>query len=265
MKIALATASYFAKASNYQTSMDDWGNAERRVIESFNLKEFDDICSTISNAGFRYIELWMGHAFPKFMTSYFADEMIAITQTHGIEITGYSCSLGDPVRFPKWTELCFETCNMLNINRITSGISKESAPKIYQYCEEYDMKVAVENHPEKHPSEILSVIEDYGDRLGAGVDTGWFATQGFPAHEAIWELKDHLLNVHFKDVRETGTHHPVTFGTGIVDAQACIQVLKEIGYDDRISIEHESEDHDPTEDCKIGRDKAAFFLHGKKV
>lgn len=260
MKIALATASYFAKASNYQTNMDDWGNAERRVIESFSLKEFDRICSTISDAGFRYIELWMGHAFPKFMTPYFADDMKNIIQKHEIEITGYSCSLGDPIHFPKWTELCFETCKMLNIDQITSGISKESASKIYQYCEEYEMKVAVENHPEKHPNEILSIIADYGDRLGAGVDTGWFGTQGYPAHKALWELKDFLLNVHLKDIQETGAHHPVAFGTGVVDAEKCVQVLKEIGYDGRVSIEHESEDHDPTEECKAGKEKVTFLL-----
>lgn len=253
MKIGLATASFFARASNYQTSMDDWGNAERRVIETFSLHEFDSICSIISKAGFRCIELWMGHAFPKFMTPDFADELNKIVNKHNLETIGYTCHLGDPIHFPRWTELCFETCQMLNINRITSGVSKEGAFKIYKYCEEYDMKVAVENHPEKHPDEIRSVIGDYGDRLGAGVDTGWFGTQDFPAHEALWQLRDNLLNVHFKDVKETGTHHPTVLGTGVVDVEKCVQVLKEIGYDDRVSVEHESEDHDPTEDCAVGR------------
>ncbi|HEU5140534.1 MAG TPA: sugar phosphate isomerase/epimerase family protein [Bacillales bacterium] len=260
MKIGLATASYFAKASNYQTSMDDWTNAERRVIESFSLKEFNSICSAISNAGFRYIELWMGHAFPKFMTPYFAEEMKKILAHYQLEIIGYTCHLGDPINAPRWTELCFETCQMFDVKLITSGVSQEGASKIYRYCEEYDMKVAVENHPEKHPNEIRTVIGDYGDRLGAGVDTGWFGTQGFPAHEALISLKDYLLNVHLKDVKEAGAHHPTALGSGVVDMERCIRTLKELGYDDRVSIEHESEDHDPTKDVRHGRMQVEDWL-----
>ena len=43
MIIGFQTANYFARATNYQTSMDMWGEAERKVIETFNLAEFDRI------------------------------------------------------------------------------------------------------------------------------------------------------------------------------------------------------------------------------
>lgn len=260
MFIGVATASYFAKASNYETSTDEWGAAERRVIESFSLVEFDRICETISKAGFQYIELWMGHAFPKFMTPYFADEMKGIMKKHDLEAIGYTCHLGDPIQSPRWTELCFETCKMFDIDLITSGVSKESAGQVYDYCKAYGIRVAAENHPEKHPDEIRRVIGNYGDWIGAGVDTGWFGTQGFPAHEALRQLKDHLFNVHFKDVKKAGSHHPVALGTGVVDVSACVEVLKEIGYDDRVSIEHESEDHDPTKDCMDAHEELKRLL-----
>lgn len=249
VRIAFHTANFFGRASNYETSMEEWGDAERRVIESFSLDEFDRICSDISEAGFQYIELWMGHAFPKFMTSFFADEMKAIWQKHDLSVIRYSCSLGDPVNFPHWTKMCFETSKMLGIDHITSGISQESAPIVYDLCCKYDMTAAVENHPEKHPDEIKAVIGDYGDRIGACVDTGWFGTQDYPAHEAIKQLKDHLHHIHLKDVRETGAHNTTRLGTGIVDIDSCINVIREIGYNSTISIEHEAGDHNPTQDC----------------
>ncbi len=253
MRIGINTASYFGRASNYQTSIAEWGAAERRVIENASLAEFDRICADVAGAGFRYAELWMAHAFPKFMTPGLADEMRKIWERHGLAITSYSCSLGDPVRWPRWTRFCFETAKMLGIETITSGIGKEAAPVIYAHCREYGIRVAAENHPEKHPDEIRSVIGNYGDWIGACVDTGWFGTQGFPAEEALRLLRDHLFHVHLKDVREAGQHNSTRLGTGIVNIEGCVQVLKETGYDGTLSLEQESGDHDPTEDCAYGR------------
>jgi sugar phosphate isomerase/epimerase len=253
MRLAFQGANYFARASAYQTSMSEWGAAERRVIEQASLAEFDRICADVAGAGFTAMELWMAHAFPKFMTPFLADEMKAIWQRHGLEVISFSCSLGDPVRWPRWTRLCFQAAQMLGIPLITSGIGKEAAPAVYAYCRESGIKVAVENHPEKHPDEIRSVIGDYGDYIGACVDTGWFATQGYPAQDAIQALKDHLFHVHLKDVREAGEHNSTRLGTGVVDIAACVRTLKAAGYDGTISIEQESPDHDPTADVAAGR------------
>ncbi|HET7628132.1 MAG TPA: sugar phosphate isomerase/epimerase family protein [Bacillales bacterium] len=249
MKVGLATASYFAKPSNYSVSMDDWGEAERRVIETFCLQEFQQLCTAIAGAGFRCIELWMGHAFPKFMTQDLADEMKMIAGKSELEMIGFTCHLGDPLNYPRWTELCFRTSRMFGIDLITSGVTKQGAPIVNDYCEQYGIKVAVENHPEKHPDEILEVIEPYRDWLGAGVDTGWFGTQGFPPEKALELMGDRLFNVHLKDVKEVGSHHPVALGSGVVDIEQCVRTLKQIGYDDRVSVEQESEDHDPTREC----------------
>ncbi|WP_226528414.1 sugar phosphate isomerase/epimerase family protein [Metabacillus niabensis] len=251
MIIGFQSANYFARATNYQTSMDLWGDAERKVIENFSLAEFDRICRDIHEAGFDHMELWMGHAFPKFMTPDLAGELKAIWEQHGLSVYSYSCSLGDPVRHPRWTKLCFETARMLGISLITSGISKEAAPVIYGLCKEYEMRVAVENHPEKHPDEIKAIIGDYSDLLGTAVDTGWYATQGFSAPEALRLLKDSLIHVHLKDVNEVGKHNPVALGSGIANIEACIDALKEIKYDQTLSIEQESGSYDPTKDCAV--------------
>lgn len=254
MQISFTTANYFGRALNFKTSMAEWGIAERHVIESFSLKEFDNICRDITKAGFHYIEHWMGHAFPKFMTPFLADELKAITQKHGLVAISYSCSIGDPIESLRWTKFCFQTAKDLGIDMITSGLSKESAPIVYELCQEYNIRLAVENHPEKDPHQILEVIGDYGDWLGACVDTGWYATQGYPAEKAIYLLKDHLFHVHLKDVDQVGDHHPVALGQGLVDVPKCVAALKEVGYNGTLSIEYEAGDHDPTLDTKNGRE-----------
>ncbi|MBS4205206.1 sugar phosphate isomerase/epimerase family protein [Lederbergia citrea] len=259
--IGFHTANYFARATNYQASMATWAEAERKVIENFSLPEFDRICRDIAAVGFQHIELWMGHAFPKFMTPYLADELKSIWKKHGLYVYSYSCSLGDPVRYPKWARLCFETAEMLGIEMITSGLSKEAAPVIYAMCTEYQIKVAVENHPEKHPDEIKAVIGDYGDLMGAAVDTGWFSTQGFSASDAIRELQDVLFHIHLKDVSEVGEHNPVALGSGIVDIEECVKTLKDIGYNQALSIEQETGKYNPTKDCAIALNRVGKMLN----
>jgi len=249
MKIGFQTANYFARATGFKSGMDEWGEAERKVIENFSLAEFERICSDIKGAGFQSIELWMGHAFPKFMTPYMAEELKTILEKHRLDVYSFSCSLGDPIHYPRWTRLCFETAKMLGIDLITSGISKESAPVIYSLCKEFGVRVAAENHPEKHPEEIRAVIGDYGDLIGACVDTGWFGTQGFDAPKALMYLRENLINVHLKDVKEIGRHNPVELGTGVANISECVDVLKEIGYNHTISIEQESGQYDPTDEC----------------
>ncbi len=115
----------------------------------------------------------------------------------------------------------------------------------------YGVRLGLENHPEKTPEEMLSKIGDGGDGvLGTAVDTGWYGTQGYDAAEAIRELKDHLVHVHLKDVLKAGKHDTCRYGEGTVPVKACVYTLKDIGYRGAISVEHEPEHFDPTEDCR---------------
>ena len=39
-------------------------------------------------------------------------------------------------------------------------------------------------------------------------------------------------------------------GEGIVDIPACVRALRRIGYAGAYTVEHEPEDHDPSEKCR---------------
>jgi sugar phosphate isomerase/epimerase len=53
-----------------------------------------------------------------------------------------------------------------------------------------------------------------------------------------------------KDVRAPGRHETCRYGQGIVPVRACVEVLHKLGYQGAISVEHEPEHFDPTDDCK---------------
>ena len=114
----------------------------------------------------------------------------------------------------------------------------------------HGVRFGLENHPERTPGEVLAAIGDDDDVLGAAVDTGWWATQGYDPVEAIGELSDRLFHVHLKDVEEPGTHISCMHGDGCANDRG----LRRRARRDRLlrpasSIEHEPYDRDPTAEC----------------
>ena len=68
---------------------------------------------------------------------------------------------------------------------------------------------------------MLAAIGDE-PMLGAAVDTGWWATQGYDPVAAIHELSGRLFHVHLKDVEEPGTHVTCMHGDGCARIADCV-------------------------------------------
>ena len=130
---------------------------------------------------------------------------------------------------------------------------------------EFNLRLGVENHPEKTPDELRAKLgHDSNGRIGVTVDTGWFGTQGYDAADALRELRDVLIHVHLKDVLAPGAHETCRYGQGVVPIERCAAVLHEIGYTGGISVEHEPEHFDPTEDCIAGLQMLRGWLGGEE-
>jgi sugar phosphate isomerase/epimerase len=56
--------------------------------------------------------------------------------------------------------------------------------------------------------------------------------------------------VHLKDVLAAGTHETCRWGRGVVPIEECVRALQRIDYRGAISIEHEPEQNDPSDDCR---------------
>jgi sugar phosphate isomerase/epimerase len=108
---------------------------------------------------------------------------------------------------------------------------------------------------------VLAKIDRGDGLLGATVDTGWWGTHGYDAARAIEELGEHVLHVHLKDVRAVGEpHETCPWGEGIVDVEGCVRALQRMGYGGAIAVEHEPEDHDPSEECAAMRAQLEAWL-----
>jgi sugar phosphate isomerase/epimerase len=126
---------------------------------------------------------------------------------------------------------------------------------------EHGVRLAIENHPERTPGEVLQKIEAGDGTMGATVDTGWWATQGYDPARAIEELASHVLHVHLKDVLTVGEpHDTAAWGDGIVDIESCVRALGRVGYGGAYAVEHEPEDHDPSEECRAMREQLEGWL-----
>lgn len=141
---------------------------------------------------------------------------------------------------------------------IVEGLSKAS-----EYAYERDIRLALENHGTLagRGDQVKGLIEDVrkrsgNDALGANPDTGNFLLVNQPSHEAIQQVASYANMVHFKDfLREPSGHEGFAYqalngdrfigtavGEGEVNLGACIQALREGGFDGWLSVEYEGEE-----------------------
>jgi sugar phosphate isomerase/epimerase len=138
-----------------------------------------------------------------------------------------------------------------------SGEPSDLAPVLRAH----GVTLAIENHPERSPSEVLAKIEAGEETMAATVDTGWWATQGCDPVRAIEELGGHVAHVHLKDVLHEGEpHETCAWGEGIVDIEGCVRALRRIGYTGAFTIEHEPEDRDPSAEIRTMREQLEGWL-----
>jgi sugar phosphate isomerase/epimerase len=250
--ISFMSANYVAREVGY--AMHGWGHGDRATNEAFAPLEtfgqkFDEILSDIRGLGFDAVDIWGAHLSPDWAT----DEHVRIAREalrrHGLTVTTYATWVG-----PSNIERSCELARALGTDLIGGGFSGEPE-QLAPALDRYDVRLGIENHPEKTPAELLAKIERGGPRFGATVDTGWWGTQGYDAAQALDELGEHVWHVHLKDVLAVGEpHETCRWGDGIVPIEECVRTLRRLGYAGAIAVEHEPETFDPTEDIRAMRE-----------
>jgi sugar phosphate isomerase/epimerase len=244
--IAFTTANYVARQTGW--AMYGWADGDAATQDYFAPLEtyaerLEEILARIRALGFRALDLWGAHLGTGWATEGHAEIARETLERHGLSLAGYATWVA-----PDNIERACELARVIGTDVIAAGFSGEPealAPSL----EAHGVRLAVENHPEKTPDEVLAKIERGGKAFGTTVDTGWWGTQGYDAAQAIRDLRDHVVHVHLKDVRAVGEPHDTcVWGKGVVDIEACVRALQEIGYDGYLTIEHEPEDHDPSDE-----------------
>jgi L-ribulose-5-phosphate 3-epimerase len=249
--ISFISANFVARELGYNMT-EGWVQGDTATeaffapLETFQTR-FDAMLLEVKNMGFRAIDLWGAHLNPQWATLEHLEIARASLQSHGLSVPSLAAWCGSLEQVEGFCHVA----NAVGASVIAGGVPilTEKRIEVIAILKHHNIKLGLENHPEKTASEVLQLIGDGGEGfVGAACDTGWWGTQGYSAPQAIIDLKDHLLAVHLKDIKAAHAHDTCKFGDGIVDIQACAAAILEVGYQGPIGIEHEPEHHDPTQD-----------------
>jgi sugar phosphate isomerase/epimerase len=252
------TADFVAREVGWQ--MHGWGHGDRATNEAFAPLEtygekLDALLDDVRALGFDAVDIWGAHLGPDWATDAHVEIANETLRRHGLTVTTYATWVG-----PSNIERSCELTRALGASIIGGGFSgdpRDLAPVL----EKYEVRLGIENHPEKTPQEMLQKIAAGGPMFGATVDTGWWGTQGYDAARAIEELGEHVLHVHLKDVLALDEpHETCRWGEGIVPIEECVHTLQRIGYRGDIAVEHEPETFDPSADVRAMRAQLESWL-----
>ncbi len=250
--VSFMTANYVARVLDYNMTRG-WGQGDKatqayfKPIETFGPR-FEETLRDIVALGFDALDLWTGYLNYEWVT----DEHIAVArgllQRYNLQVVSLAGWFGSTAQEFETTCRMSAELGIPVLGGSTSVLGKDRQA-VVDRLRTYGLKLGLENHPEKTPEELLDKMGDSEDGLiGACVDTGWFGTQGYDAAEALDRLGDRVVHVHLKDVRAVGAHDTCRFGAGVVPIERCVRVLEKQGYTGALSVEHEPELFDPTDD-----------------
>lgn len=128
-----------------------------------------------------------------------------------------------------------------------------------EYAAAHGAKLGLENHGllAGRSDQVGTIIEKVGSKaLGANIDTGNFLLVNQSPDKAVADLARLTVSVHLKDFRAVSADHPgsaytaldgrkyagTVIGEGDVDLRACLQSLKDVGYEGYLSIEYEGDE-----------------------
>jgi sugar phosphate isomerase/epimerase len=246
---------------------EGWGQGDAaaneyyRPIATFE-ERFDAFVASAQGAGFDAVDVWH----PQLSYQWATDEHLGaarrVLARHKVTVASYGSYYGEtPDEFRRANEVASALGT-----RILGGqtaLLAADRQSVIAILDEFDNVLGLENHPQPDAAALLAEIgTDRPDRIGATVDTGWFATQGADAAQVIRELGSRVFYVHLKDVRAAGAHDTCAYGDGVVPIEDCVRALREIGYTGGISIEHEPEHYDPFPEVIASRRTLLELLDG---
>lgn len=262
--ISFMTANYVGRQVNYHMT-EGWMQGENATQAYFKpagtfATRFESYLRDIQALGFEAVDLWLAILHPSWATETHIRVARDLLEKYELPVVSLAGWFGaERAEFDAVCRLAKQMdCTILG--GMTSLIQTDRAYVIDKLKRE-GLRLGLENHPEKTPEEMLAQIgDDSGGVIGTAVDTGWYGTQGYDAAQAIERLRDHLVHVHLKDVREAGGHETCAFGDGCVPLERCVQTLRQIGYEGPVCVEHEPETYDPTDEIRVSLETLKGWL-----
>ncbi len=225
----------------------------RLGCQAYTFKNFTfyEAVDKVASLGLDWIEAYPGQRVSEDIDARFGHTMDPETRNRvkakladaGVRLRAYGV-----VGLPADTVECrkvFDFAKEMGIETIVSEPSEDALDLIEMLCEEYQIKVAIHNHPKPShywdPDTVLAAVKGRSKLIGACGDTGHWMRSGINPLEALKKLEGRLVSLHLKDLNEFGVReaHDVIWGTGKADVKALLTELDRQNFQGVFSIEYE--------------------------
>mgnify|MGYP000426808568 CR=1 FL=1 len=136
----------------------------------------------------------------------------------------------------------FEFADDMGIQTIVSEPPMEALDMIEELCKEYEIPVAIHNHPKEsrywNPEKVLEASKGRDGWIGACADPGHWERSGVDPVEALQMLEGHIITLHIKDVEDG---EDLVWGTGDNTIKPMLQELDRQGFTGALSFEYETD------------------------
>ena len=233
-------------------------------IASYSLRKFtlDQALAICQKLGVRYITLKDVH-----LPRTDSPEVVAANRKK-IEAAGLTILGGGTIywKTPDEAEIRkdFEYAKAAGMPLMVCAPAPEALDIVEKLVKQYNIKVAIHNHgPEDKtyptPYEANGLIEKRDPRVGLCIDIGHTARAGKHVAQTIWDLKDRVLDVHLKDLKDVKQRGSDTeCGRGVFDFPEIFRALVGIGFAGHAALEYEINEDDPA----AGMNESLAYLRG---
>jgi sugar phosphate isomerase/epimerase len=222
-------------------------------LYTFRSMAFYDAIEKIDQLGLKHLEpcffLKLDASRPELTTSEALTAEVREELKHklagrNMKMTNYYANLGaDEVAARK----TFQFAREMGTETIIAEPPAEAFDMIEGLCGEFEINLAVHNHPQSpqskywRPENVLQVCKGRSKRIGACCDTGHWVRSGMKPVECLKKMEGRIVSLHLKDVGEWGKPEArdVPLGSGLADYAAVLKELHRQDFQGVMAIEYE--------------------------
>ncbi|HEX2970950.1 MAG TPA: sugar phosphate isomerase/epimerase [Tepidisphaeraceae bacterium] len=209
-----------------------------------------DTLDILNEVGIRYVEMFPGQKLSKDLDvpvgpGMSADAISALkAKLKATNVTAVAFGVTGIGKDEKGARALFDWAKEMGIGTIVAEPAADEFDVIEKLCKEYNIRVALHNHPYPSaywaPNVVLDRTRNRSSLIGACADTGhWPRSQIVPV-QALKMLEGRIAELHFKDLNRFGDGaYDVPWGVGVCNLNAMLSELKRQGFKGVFSIEYE--------------------------
>lgn len=216
---------------------------------------FFEALEKTKDLGLNYVQAYPGQRLSKALPANvlfnhnLSDEHIKLVKDKleqlGLSIVAYG--VVDTGRTEEDMRRVFNFARKIGIETIITEPADEDFPLLDRLVKEYNVNVAIHNHPEPskyaHPSTVMKFLPGLDPRIGVCADTGHWMRGNLNPVECLRYLQGRIIDVHLKDRSNFGTKdaEDVAFGDGKANIRDILAELSLQDYPGYLTIEYENE------------------------